>query len=53
MTGAITREKVISTTFILCYRTEIKNQIQNDSPKFGLIAAISNSSVELDTTTHQ
>ena len=35
------------------YRTEIKNKIQNDSPKFRLIDAISDISVASDFTAHQ
>jgi len=35
------------------YRTEIKNKIQNDSPKFSLIDAISDISIASDFTTHQ
>jgi len=35
------------------YRTEINNKIQNDSPKFSLIDAISGISVASDFTTHE
>ena len=35
------------------YRTEIKNKIQNDSPKSSLIDAISDISVASEFTTHQ
>ena len=35
------------------YDTEIKNKIQNDSPKFSLIDAISDISIASDFATHQ
>jgi hypothetical protein len=35
------------------YRTEIKNKIQNDLPKFSLIDSITDISVASDFTAHQ
>jgi len=47
------KQPILEKIFYFGYRTEIKNKIQNDSPKFSLIDAISDISIASDFTTHQ